>query len=139
MMNVTRTRFGKKLPSAWACSFFRKAAVPVLASLSLASPSPAFAQTTTPTSRPPACATADHRAFDFWIGTWDVTAAGRDEPTAVNKITREHGGCVLREDYATKGGYTGMSISFYDAARKIWHQTWMGLDGGALFIEGRFE
>ncbi len=29
-----------------------------------------------------------------------------------------------------------MSMSFYDAARKTWHQTWMGLDGGALFIEG---
>jgi len=65
-----------------------------------------------------------------------VTAAGQDQPTAVNRISREHGGCVLREDYSTKGGYTGMSMSFYDAARKKWHQSWMGVDGSALFIEG---
>ncbi|WP_417622463.1 hypothetical protein [Parasphingorhabdus sp.] len=85
---------------------------------------------------PPACATGDHRAFDFWIGHWEVTAAGQDQPTAVNRISREHGGCVIREDYTTKGGYTGMSMSFYDAARQKWHQTWMGADGSALFIEG---
>lgn len=29
-----------------------------------------------------------------------------------------------------------MSMSFYDAAREKWHQTWMGKDGSALFIEG---
>ena len=78
----------------------------------------------------------DHRAFDFWIGSWDVTAAGQDQPSAANRISREHGGCVIREDYATKGGYTGMSMSFYDAARNTWHQTWMGKDGSALFIAG---
>ncbi|AMO72653.1 hypothetical protein AZE99_13040 [Sphingorhabdus sp. M41] len=84
----------------------------------------------------PACASDEHRAFDFWIGIWDVTAAGKDQPTAVNRISREHGGCVLREDYRTKGGYTGMSMSFYDTARRKWHQTWIGADGAALYIEG---
>lgn len=103
-------------------------------------PSSAHAQTTS-TSKPaptplPACSTKDHRAFDFWIGTWDVTAKGQTASTAVNKITMQHRGCVIREDYATKGGYTGMSMSFYDAAQKKWHQTWMGMDGGALIIEG---
>lgn len=65
-----------------------------------------------------------------------MTATGQDQPSAVNHISSEHGGCVIREDYSTKGGYTGMSMSFYDAARKQWHQTWMGVDGSALFIEG---
>lgn len=54
----------------------------------------------------------------------------------MNRISREHGGCVIREDYTTKGGYTGMSMSFYDADRKKWHQSWMGVDGSALYIEG---
>ena len=138
MMMVPRMIFGANLPAAWACSFLRKAALPAIAGISLTSLSPALAQDTnaSPTPPPPACATADHRAFDFWLGTWEVTAAGQDQPTAINKISREHRGCVLREDYATKGGYTGMSMSFYDAAQKKWHQTWMGLDGGALFIAG---
>lgn len=102
---------------------------------------PAYAQDSGETEGPPPapitppCQTDEHRAFDFWIGTWDVTPAGRDAPTATNKITLEHGGCMLREDYVT-GQYTGGSMSFYDPRRKIWHQTWMGADGSPLYIEG---
>lgn len=135
------------LPTAWASSCFRESwsrARPLLgaaiATLLVPSPliAPAHAQSaTTPAAKPPPdCATENHRAFDFWLGTWDVTAAGNDQPSATNMISRAHAGCVIREDYSTKGGYTGMSMSFYDAARKKWHQTWMGADGGALFIEG---
>jgi hypothetical protein len=102
----------------------------------LIAPVQAQSAVTAAASPPPACTTEDHRAFDFWIGVWDVTAAGKEQPAAVNSISREHGGCVMREDYSTKGGYTGMSMSFYDAAQKKWHQTWMGVDGSALFIEG---
>ncbi len=135
------------LPTAWASSCSRESwsrARPLLgaaiATLLVPSPltAPAQAQSeANSAAKPaPACATDNHRAFDFWIGTWDVTAAGQDQPSAVNRISREHAGCVLREDYTTSGGYTGMSMSFYDAVRKKWHQTWMGADGGALFIEG---
>ncbi|WP_164116379.1 hypothetical protein [Sphingorhabdus sp. Alg239-R122] len=103
---------------------------------------PAIAQETQNTPPPPApaqtppCDTPEHKQFNFWLGTWDVTPAGRDAPSATNILTSEHLGCVVSEDYTTKGGYTGMSMSFYDAARKVWHQTWIGRDGGALFIEG---
>jgi len=135
------------LPTAWASSDSRKSrsrARPLLgaaiATLLVPSPllAPAQAQpAASPVAQPaPACATDNHRAFDFWIGVWDVTAAGKGQPSALNRISREHAGCVLREDYSTKGGYTGMSMSFYDAAQKKWHQTWMGADGSALFIEG---
>ncbi len=139
--------FRRKLPTAWASSFSRAAGI-AAATLPLIGAAPSLllapvhaqvAQTTpapTPSPPPPACATPDHRAFDFWLGTWDVTAKGQNAPTAVNKITMQHRGCVIREDYKTKGGYSGMSMSFYDAAQKKWHQTWMGMDGGALFIEG---
>jgi len=134
-----------KLPTAWASSYSRGSwsrARPLLGAVlaTLLVPSPLFAQTqppATPAAKPPpACASVEHRAFDFWIGVWDVTAAGQDQPSAVNRIASEHAGCVLREDYSHKGGYTGMSMSFYDAARKKWHQTWIGVDGSALFIEG---
>ncbi len=135
------------LSTAWASSDSRQGRYRVspllgaaLATLLVPSPLTAVVQAQSPTpsaaTPPPACASDNHSAFDFWIGTWDVTAAGQDQPSAVNRISREHGGCVIHEDYSTKGGYTGMSMSFYDAARKKWHQTWMGADGGALFIEG---
>lgn len=146
-MRIRKRPDRENLPTAWACSDSRKSRVSAyplfgaaLATLLVPSPltvpvqaqqAPAAAATP-----PAACVTEDHRAFDFWIGTWDVTAAGKDQPTAMNNIAREHAGCVLRENYTTKGGYTGMSMSFYDAAQKLWHQTWMGADGSALFIAG---
>lgn len=146
MTNVVRNLvLRESLPTAWASSFSRpgtRSALPLICALFAALvPSPVSAQSAAPAAPaaqkpPPPCATADHRAFDFWIGTWDVTPAGRDAPTAVNRISAQHGGCVIREVYETQGGYTGMSMSFYDAVRKKWHQTWMGLDGTALYIEG---
>ncbi len=42
----------------------------VLVLLALAVATAAFAQ-----SRPPACTSAEHRQFDFWIGDWEVTGA----------------------------------------------------------------
>lgn len=94
-------------------------------------------QTATPPGQAP-CGTPDHRAFDFWLGEWDVyrpdgTLAGR------NRITREIGGCVLHERYA--GGtpeqpYYGESFNVYDASRGVWHQSWVDTSGLLLVIEG---
>ena len=139
--------FWRKLPTAWASSFLKTGflsvtALPLISltpSLLLAPAQAQIAVTPAPVPPPPACATPDHRAFDFWLGTWDVTAKGQSAPTAVNKITMQHRGCVIREEYTTKSGYTGMSMSFYDAAQKKWHQTWMGADGSALIIEGGLD
>ena len=82
-----------------------------------------------------ACDTAAHRAFDFWVGQWQVkktdgTLAG------ANRIEREYGGCVLHEHYTTAGGYSGESLNIYDAARKVWHQSWVDSDGLLLLLEG---
>lgn len=65
-----------------------------------------------------------------------MTSSASSTSTAVNRISVQHGGCVIREEYRTSGGYSGMSMSFYDAPRKMWHQTWMGVDGNPLYIEG---
>ena len=92
---------------------------------------PAAGSQTEPQS-PAACASAEHRQFDFWIGEWAVRRAdGR--PAGKNSITREHGGCVLHERYTAVGGYTGSSLNIYDASRKRWHQTWV--DNAGLLLE----
>lgn len=80
------------------------------------------------------CASADHRAFDFWVGEWKVTAGGR--LAGENRIERRHGGCVLHESYVTPKGYAGESINIYDAKRKVWHQTWADTTGLLLILEG---
>lgn len=80
------------------------------------------------------CDTPAHRAFDFWIGEWQVE---RPDGTVVgrNRIESSHGGCSLHEEYVS-GAYTGESLNTYDAARGVWHQTWVDIGGTLLVIEG---
>ena len=81
------------------------------------------------------CTTSDHRAFDFWVGSWDVydtsgTLRGH------NEIRSTLGGCVLHESYTTPAGYAGKSVNIYDASRGVWHQSWVDNGGLLLSIEG---
>jgi len=76
-----------------------------------------------------------YRAFDFWLGDWDVhTPEGRLAGTS--SIERKHGGCVLHERYTGGRGYSGESLNIYDAARAVWHQTWVDTAGMLLVLEG---
>jgi len=82
-----------------------------------------------------ACASAEHRQFDFWLGEWNVhrsdgTFAGR------NTVTREHGGCVIHERYTTDRGYSGESLNVYDSSRNLWHKSWADSGGLLLLLEG---
>lgn len=88
---------------------------------------------------PPApCSSAEHRQFDFWIGDWQVrTPDGKF--AGINRIAPEYGGCVIHEHYATGKGYSGESLNAYDAARKVWHQTWVDDSGVLLTLEGRWD
>jgi hypothetical protein len=83
-----------------------------------------------------ACDDPSYRQFDFWLGQWQVhTPDGKLAGT--NGITREYDGCVLHERYTTPRGYSGESLNMYDAARKMWHQTWVDNEGTLLLLEGR--
>jgi len=86
-------------------------------------------------SAPAVCAAAEHHAFDFWIGEWNVHGAN-GQLAGTNSIKREIGGCVLHERYDTGKGYTGESFNIYDAPRKVWHQTWVDSSGLLLVLEG---
>jgi hypothetical protein len=86
-------------------------------------------------SPPPPCAASEHRQFDFWLGEWEVAAAGT--PVGHNRITPLFGACGLREEYAgARGGFAGTSFNVYDAARGVWHQTWIDNSGALLVLEG---
>lgn len=91
---------------------------------------PALAQ-----NAPPACISEHHKAFDFWIGEWNVrTPDGKLAGT--NSIKKDVAGCVLHESYSTGRGYSGQSFNIYDATRKVWHQTWVDSTGALLVLEG---
>ncbi len=84
------------------------------------------------------CAAPENRQFDFWLGDWQVHAPDGSF-AGMNRITLEYGGCVVHEHYTTGRGYSGESLSTYDAARKVWHQTWVDDSGLLLTLEGRWD
>jgi len=105
----------------------------LLAAVVVAPPAPVEAQTA-----PAPCATPEHRAFDFWVGEWDVfDPSGRR--VAENVITLEMNDCVVHESYTNLQGYHGESFNVYDASRGVWHQTWVDLGGALLVLEGGLE
>jgi hypothetical protein len=85
----------------------------------------------------PACTSAEHRQFDFWIGTWSVSEKGK--PAGENRIEAIDKGCVLLESWRGVEGMTGHSLNIYDAKRKVWHQTWADSRGSLLTLEGSFR
>lgn len=96
------------------------------------------AEAATETDQPPPCSSPEHRQFDFWIGAWEVrkpdgTVAG------TNRIETLYDGCALRENWKGAGGSVGTSLNLYDAARGVWHQTWVDGRGGLLLLEGGLE
>jgi hypothetical protein len=86
-------------------------------------------------SPPGPCDSPEHRAFDFWLGEWNVHGP-KGNLAGTNSIKKEYGGCVLHERYETGRGYSGESLNIYDAPRKVWHQTWVDSSGLLLRLEG---
>ena len=83
-----------------------------------------------------ACCTANHSAFDFWVGQWTVsnpdgTFAGN------NTIRKQEDGCVIREQWTSATpGYTGTSINYYDQVLAQWVQLWVDNQGQSLYLRG---
>ncbi len=104
---------------------------------------PAAAQT--PSA--PRCDGPEYRAFDFWLGVWDV-ATPKGATAGVNEITAEENGCLIVERWRGAGGSTGQSYNYIDPSTNEWRQIWVsnaftidyagGLDeAGAMVLEGK--
>src|SRR5947199_1916794 len=78
--------------------------------LAFVSPAPAAAQAP-PT---PACAGAEYRTLDFWVGDW-IAEDQQGHRIGTNHITRdEYGNCVITEHFHMDDGtLTGHSVSLY--------------------------
>ena len=98
----------------------------------------AAAQSEAPQPPAPACKAPAHRQFDFWIGRWDVFQPDGKQ-AGENVIEAILGGCVLRETWQGRGGFSGTSLNTYDAADQRWHQTWIDNQGGRLELAGALE
>ena len=79
------------------------------------------------TAEPEACASPAQRAFDFWVGSWEVRLEdGR--LAGANEITLRHGGCLLEERWRGVQGGTGTSLNYFDPVDARWHQLWVSRD-----------
>lgn len=105
------------------------------------------AQQQSQTPPPPPCTQDENfRAFDFWLGTWEVTPWAGGAVAGQNVIRSEEGGCVLTEHWTNAQGGTGQSINFYNPNTGNWRQVWVaggysidiegGLKDGAMALEG---
>ena len=93
----------------------------------------------------PACADASHRAFDFWVGDWDLVVRTRrsaeseewTEAVGTNEIRATHRGCVVEEHFAAgppEAPWAGHSISTFTDGQ--WRQTWVDDQGSYLPFVG---
>jgi hypothetical protein len=89
-----------------------------------------------PADKPPPCAAAEHRQFDFWIGTWDVYQPD-GKLAGQNVIESVLGGCALRETWSSRGGFAGISLNAWDRDDRRWHQSWFDNQGGRLELAGQ--
>jgi hypothetical protein len=105
-----------------------------IAAAPLASP----ASAATPAA--PKCMADEYRRFDFWLGDWDSFDIdnGKESPRSVarNHVDAILDGCVLREDYDQFDGMHGQSFTIWDAARGVWHQSWVTNRGQLLQLDG---
>jgi ketosteroid isomerase-like protein len=82
------------------------------------------------------CSAPAYRAFDFWLGVWDVFDAADNSLAARVRVTSVQNGCALREEYRGTDGSSGESLSSWDESHHVWRQNWVGGGGSQVSIEG---
>lgn len=82
-----------------------------------------------------------NRAFDFWIGDWDVYQTGTDHLVGRQHIERASGGCAVLENWTAVGTPgEGKSLNFISPKTGKWEQVWMGSGGASLnYYNGEYR
>ena len=86
---------------------------------------PAFGSLAQAQPAAPACDSAEHRQFDFWVGRWDVFRSDTDQLVARSLIEKLYAGCAIRENWMPLGGTGGGSLNSYRPAERRWRQVWI--------------
>jgi hypothetical protein len=89
---------------------------------------------------PPACETAEHGQFDFWVGRWDVYRSDTNQLVAHSLIEKLYGGCAVRENWTPINGFgAGGSLNSYRPEEKRWRQVYTGAANGWAEYAGGME
>jgi len=122
------TRWSSSLPAILLLLIGSASVDPLCAAESLPSQKP----------QPAPCTASPYRAFDFWIGDWQVYG-GSDKLLGTNRIEPVLGGCAIEEHWRNDAGTVeGRSFSLYDGPRKEWVQYWVDNSGGTLVLAGQY-
>lgn len=84
--------------------------------------------------KPVPCSDEIYRAFDFWIGEWDVYAG--DQLAGHNRIEPILNGCALSENWQSVTGGHGHSYNSFDRLTGHWNQFWVDDKGSVLRLVG---
>ncbi len=92
----------------------------------------------------PCAADANYRAFDFWIGEWDVQPTGPQRAPigqgAASIIERQLDGCAIQENWLPIGGVgAGKSFNIYNRVSKMWEQYYVDTNGTITHYTGTFR
>ena len=80
--------------------------------------------------------TKPENQFDFWLGEWDCTWS--EDGKGSNRIERILDGKVIQENF-NGDDFRGISVSAWEAERKLWCQTWVDNNGIYLDFTGGFH
>jgi hypothetical protein len=75
------------------------------------------------------------RAFDFWLGHWEVHLAS-GQLAGYNTIASVERGCLILEQWTSASGGTGRSINFLDKSSGNWVQIWNDSSGYQMEFRG---
>lgn len=84
---------------------------------------------------------ADFRAFDFWIGEWDVQPTGRTRGPqgASSVIEKALDGCLILENWEPGAPPRGKSFNTFNRATRQWEQFWVDAGGRLTHYFGTFQ
>ena len=82
------------------------------------------------------CSGPRYREFDFWLGDWEVRGAN-GQILGHNRISKQHGGCVVLEEWESASGGSGSSFNIYDQNTNQWHQFWVDASGTSWLSSDR--
>ena len=79
------------------------------------------------------------KQFDFWLGSWNVTAKGSDKLAGTNVIKKIEGGCAISEEWKGASGTSGSSINHYNPITGKWQQRWVAAGAYSIDMIGEFD
>lgn len=83
------------------------------------------------------CCSEDYRAFDFWIGEWNVYDSSGSTLLGTSIISTQDGDCIIQEQWTSaQGNYSGRSLNLFDRTSQRWQQYWVDSQGNILRLSG---